>query len=110
MLSRDQILSADDRKRQEVGVPEWGGSVHVRVMSASERDKFEAAFLADKSKDVRARIAAYVICDEAGAPLFSEADIPALGAKSAAALDRVFSVAMRINKLSDRDIEELAKN
>lgn len=39
-----------------------------------------------------------------------EADVKALGRKSALALNRVFEVAQRINGLTEEDMEELAGN
>ena len=41
-LSKDQILAADDRKREQVDVPEWGGHVFIGTMSSRRRDRFEA--------------------------------------------------------------------
>lgn len=110
MLSRDSILAAKDFETETVEVPEWGGSVCVRMMSGRERDRFEADQRRDPYRDIRARLAAATLCDEAGALLFTPADIEALAAKSSKALDRVFDAAVRINKLSAADVEDLAKN
>lgn len=109
-LSRNDILTVEDLKREEVPVPEWGGEVLVRTLTGSERDQFEAAHLKAPDRDVRARLAAATLCDEEGKPLFTPDDVAALGRKSAAALDRVFSVGMRINGIGKADVEELAKN
>ena len=38
-LTADQILAADDMGLKEVAVPEWGGSVFIRVMTVGERDE-----------------------------------------------------------------------
>ena len=40
----------------------------------------------------------------------SDADMEALGEKSAAALQRVFDVARRLSGMSESDVEELTKN
>ncbi len=109
-LSRDEILSASDLNVEEVDVPEWGGSVLVRTMTGAERDRMESEFLAERTTNVRARLAAVVLCDEAGRRLFSDQDIALLGAKSGAALDRVFAVAMHLNGMTKRDVDELEKN
>jgi hypothetical protein len=37
MLDRKSILDRNDSKIEEVPVPEWGGSVYVRVLSGAER-------------------------------------------------------------------------
>lgn len=113
-LSRDQILAADDIKRELVAVPEWGGEVYVKGLSALERDRFEASVLDQsgggrkiKLENFRARLAALSICDENGKPIFEASDIPALGAKSAAALDRVLAVSQRLSAMTEQDVSRL---
>ncbi|MCP5017110.1 MAG: hypothetical protein GY938_17840 [Ketobacter sp.] len=115
MLTAEQILKADDRAELvKVDVPEWGGSVNVCVMSGSCRDRWELATAGAVDRpgtaNIRASLCAYTTCDEKGKRLFSDGQIAALGEKSSAALDRVFSVARKLNKISDDDIEELEKN
>lgn len=107
---REQILAADDLPREAVEVPEWGLTVWVRTITASQRDAFEGALSKDQFADVRARLAAYALCDEDGSPLFTDADIKALGQKSAAALTRISEVAMRLNAVTTKDLDELEKN
>lgn len=113
-LSREDILSTGSVKVEKIAIPEWGGDVFIRVMSSAERDAFEAASLerkgASKMANIRARLAAIVLSDESGKRLFADADAPALGAKLASALDRVFEAASKLNRLSKEDVEELEKN
>lgn len=119
-LSADQILDADDLVAEDVPVPEWGGTVLVRGMSGTDRDKFEAAMMNDTmsgvSKDraldrYRARLAASCIVDADGKRLFrSDAEIRRLGEKSALALTRVVEVASRLSGLTDADADELLGN
>lgn len=119
-LTREQILQADDLPKQPVPVPEWGGEVYVRTLTGHERDAWEAECVLfdgrkattnmDALNRTRARLCARCICDETGKRLFTDEDIEALGAKSAAALDRVYEVAAKLNKVSKEDLEELAKN
>ena len=107
---RRQILEANDRPVKELPIPEWGCTVFIRTMSAGERDRYEAAHLANPYLDARARLAAETVCDEAGNKLFSPEDVAALSQKSCKALDRIFAVAMRHNGVSKEDIDELKKN
>ena len=51
-----------------------------------------------------------VIDPETGQRLFSEEDEYPLGAKSSAALDRIFAIAQELNGLRAADVDELAKN
>ena len=111
MLSKDSILNKDDLPRELVEVPEWSGSVYVRTLSGTERDKFESSMVTKSEKpnleNVRARFAVLTICDAEGKRLFTHADADKLGKKSAAALDRVFAVAQRLNGFSSSDQKEL---
>lgn len=122
MLSRDDILNADDRKTEIVAVPEWGGAVTVRSLTGLERDRYEGSMVSYKrnakgvpeidaveTDNVRARLASMTIIDEAGGNLFTEGDVLILGMKSAAALERVFKVAQRLSNLSDADVEALTE-
>ena len=109
-LTKEQILAADDLPKEEVQVPEWGGSVYVRTLGGFERDLLEAEYSAHKHKNLRAKLAALTICDEQGNSLFSITEVEQLGRKSAKALDRIFTVASRLNGLSAQDVEDLEKN
>lgn len=117
ILTRDQILGADDLRAVEVEVPEWGGTVRVRALTGAERDAYEVALAGvrpDGSRranlvNVRARLVAMTCVDEAGVRLFTDADAEALGAKSAPAMERVFDVASRLSGLTEADVEELAE-
>ena len=114
MLSKDTILASVDLPMELVSVPEWGGDIYVRTLNGTERDAFEQSMVGKKNStnldNVRARFAVLTICDEAGNRLFTANDATALGKKSAAALDRVFAVAQRLNGFSSEDADELAKN
>ncbi len=116
-LSRAAILEAQDILYEDVEVPEWGGWVRVKSLTGSERDEFEGSLFKTSGKiqkvdisDIRAKLVAKSICDEAGARVFTDQDIALLGRKSAAALDRVYSVAQRLSRVSNEDVDELAGN
>jgi hypothetical protein len=115
-LTRDAILAAKDIQIEEVAVPEWDGKVFVKGMTGSERDKFEASIVEFRGtsqkmnlSNVRALLASLTVCDKSGIHLFTEADVIALGEKSAGALQRIFNVARRLSGLSPADVEELTK-
>ena len=117
LLTKSAILAANDLKTQDVDVPEWGGAVRVRAFSGRERDAFEASMVRGDGKDrkvdltnMRARLVALSVVDEAGQRVFTDEEVDLLGAKSGAALDRVFAVAQELNGLSGADVEALAKN
>ena len=112
ILNREAILNIQDLKTEEVEVPEWGGAVLVRALTGAERDQFEATVVETKGKNTRvnlvnarAKLVAMSVVDEEGNKLFTPADVAALGKKSAAALARIFDVAMRLAGISEKDIE-----
>ena len=116
MLSADDILKSPDiGEIKTIKVPEWGGEVCVKVMSGAERDRWEimqttALRKNPASANIRAGLCAVTLCDEKGQRLFTDFQIEELGKKSSIALDRIFAVAQRMNKLSNADLEELEKN
>jgi len=117
LLSKQQILGMDDLPHEDIEVPEWGGTVRVRVMTGVERDAWETSIYQNKGDDVqvnqenfRASLVARCLSDESGAILFSTEEIKQLGTKSSIALDRIFTVARRLNAISKADKDELTKN
>ena len=98
LLSKSAILCANDLQTEDVDVPEWGGSVRVRSFTGRERDAFEASMVRGEGKDrkvdltnMRARLVGLTVIDEGGQRLFTDEEVDLLGAKSGAALDRVFA-------------------
>ena len=129
MLTRDQILAADDITTEEVHVPLWGGTVLVRGMTGTERNLFEDACTKEIPAGNRAgrragQTVTKFVKDNIMAKLCAlgawwtttarscsrMTDIDALGKKSGAALQRVMEVAMRLSGLDDDDIDDMAKD
>lgn len=112
LLNRNQILAAPDQSAglTTIEVPEWGGEVSIRVMTGRERDRFETAFSKDPGNNLRARLVALCVADEAGRPIFTEVDVQALGEKNANALHRVFEAALKANSIGKKDVAEVEKN
>ncbi len=118
ILGRNEILESDDLGTEEVEVPEWGGIVIVRALAGVERDAYESEIFTASPipgaapefnlQNLRAKLASRTMVDPDGKRLFSDADVISLGLKSAAALDRVFSVAQRLSRLTNQDIKELS--
>ena len=116
ILKRDEILKAPDQVIEVIAVPEWGGEVCVRSLSAAEYDRYVQSMVQFRGKErsvnivnARARLLTIAACDEDGNRLFSEADVKELGTKNAAAVERVFKVAQRLAGLSDDDVAELTE-
>lgn len=114
LLSKDQILGKEDRAHKEVDVPEWGGAVLVRPISAKDQGRFEAKmYEANKSggtkalETVKCDLVAMCVVDEAGEPMFTAKE---LFERSASAVNHLFNECRKVNGMSEEDIEELEGN
>jgi hypothetical protein len=117
MLTKAQILSAAKQLPSEVvHVPELGGDVRVRVMTGAERDRFDLWAVDQREKpngwqNMRARLCALTMMDQdTGERMFGDNEIEPLGELSWHILDRIYSVATRINRLDNESIETAEKN
>ena len=119
MSMRDEILAAQDLPLTKVDIdaPGWPKAVWLRVMTGTERDAYEEGQVNRNGKDVRLNLAnfrAKLLCmtlvQEDGQRIFNDIDAAALGKKSSAVLDKLYTVACRVNGLGAKDVEELTKN
>ena len=111
MLTKDQILQANDTRTIDVEVPEWNGTVRVKVMSSLERQQFQA--VVNKKKDetlFMERLIIQCVVDAEGNRIFDEIDLKQLGAKSSLAMARVFEAAAELNGMTKASVEEIEKN
>lgn len=111
LLNREQILAAKDLPFQDVEVPEWGGTVRVRTMTAAEGMEFWKLIEA-KSGDgaaqqefLREKTLIMTIVDDSGKRIFTVDDIDALRGKYPEVLNRLFKVAAELNgmKTAEKD-------
>ena len=112
LLGRDQILVGAPLASADVDIPEWGGTVRVREMTAGERDAFDVLLVEDQHldlRDYRAKLLAATACDEEGKLLFGQGDLEALTKLGAGAMDRLFEAAARLNHLTSGDMDALGK-
>jgi hypothetical protein len=111
---RDKILAADDIQSELVDVPEWGVTVEVRGMNGADRSRIlEMASSSDDGKiGVGTMYVETVIAatydPETGERVFSAADRDGLMGKSAAAIDRIATVGMRLSAM-DKEAQDDAK-
>lgn len=123
LMSRADILNAPDIGFEDIDlghIPGWG-VVRIKDLTAAERDKLEAGLVQEvktggkvrrevKLDNVRAAFCAACLCDEDLRPIFERDDVLALGAKSARALDKIFSRVQARNGLSNQDVDALIEN
>jgi len=113
ILDKNDILKAKDVETKTIEIPEWGGEVIISTMSGFARDRFEASVIGKNggmnTANIRAKLVAACLVDEKGSLLFTEEDVHKLGKKSCAALDKIFEEAQKLNRLGEKEIEQLAK-
>jgi hypothetical protein len=103
LLTKEAILNCNDLPTDVVEVPQWGGSVKVRGMTAGERDRFEDMIRTRGMGALRGTLASMCIVDEDGKRLFTDIEVAKLAEKSAEALDLVVEAASRLSGLTPED-------
>ncbi len=99
VLTKDQIIAASDRKTIMVDVPQWGGNVMLKEMSAKSRGWLVEQW--DKKRIGVATMPTYMVAlsvvDADGKQLFNIDDIESLAQKSVAAIDIISAAALKLN-------------
>jgi len=114
-LSREDLLQIGKvLKLEKVEIAAGKAPVFVREMTGTERDAFEASIVTMRGKnadvnmkDARAKLLVKTLANEKGDRMFKDGEEQVVGAMGAALVDRLFTVAQRINGLSDKDVKEL---
>lgn len=103
-LTKEQLLAFDDRKIDVVTIPNLG-EVGIRKITVKERKAWETVANNSTSSEnsIRVLFVAMAVCDEAGNPLFSPADVEALADKSIGIIDLLYSAAMKANIIDSVD-------
>jgi len=109
MLTKEDIIAVEDIQTETLAVPEWGGEITLRQLTASEADAFELRITTEK-ENIRARLCAMCIVGDDGKRLFKASEIDILARKSRRAIDRIFTQCQHINGYTQEDVEELEKN
>lgn len=120
VLSKAAFLaSANDRKREDVSMPEFGDGAVIPVwaMTARERTTFERQFATSNGKTVDARLQEFrerllvASCrTDDGQPMFTLEDVAAIGSKDAAIVERLVNAAQRLSGFTQQDIEATVGN
>lgn len=106
---RDEVFGISDIKTELVEIPEWGMTFEVRGLTGAQR----AAIAADAS-DLRQLYPDLIIASchdpETGEPDFAPEDREWLLEKSAAALEKLVSAAIRLSGLGPQAVADATKN
>jgi hypothetical protein len=107
-LTREQILaSRKDRKPVRLEVPEWGGDVFVRVLSAADQ-----MVLSDgvEPKEMALKVIVHCLVTEDGERIFGDDDAGELAKEDFPVIMRVFGFVAKQNGLSTKELEEAMEN
>lgn len=117
LLTRDQILAADDIKTERIAVPEWGGDVIVRGLTAKERGRAIKActrVVGNKPDTdfgaLQTQMMAIGVIDEAGNRLFTDNDVQALNGKHSGVIEKIFTAIAKLSGVAEDEIAEMRKN
>lgn len=103
-LTREQILAARrNRKPERMEVPEWGGDVFLKVLTAQEQSDLSEGVT---GRELMGRLLIRSIVDEDGNRLLRDEDFGALMEHEFPVIVRVFGEAARLNGMTNRELEE----
>jgi hypothetical protein len=124
LLTREGLLAKEELEIKKVDLGN-GDYVFVRQMTGRERDSFERTLVEigevkddgtkpeviSRNEDFRAKLAAHTVCDDKGVLILQAGDYETLSQNiSAKRLEKIITVAQRLNKITDEDKENLVKN
>ena len=123
LLNREALLK---KQQFEIAKVELDNDdfVYVRQMSGREKEVFEQSIIRpikdsegkvigyeNVPEDFRAKLAVCTLCDEQGNTLLKPEDIPVLSQNmTAKTLEKIADKAQSLNKISEKEKEELEKN
>ena len=108
---RDSIIASlgTSLKSEMVEVPEWGVTVMVRELSASEHDSYQAALInvgkggaynVDLSNH-RCELLVRALRDADGKRLFQDREVGVLGQAPSPLIDRLYNVAQKVTGIDE---------
>lgn len=111
-LNRQEILKAEDLGRREVEIPEWGGRVYIKTLTAQERFDLSERCAALNATGVRFMTVILVGClvDQDGRRILDDDDVDLLAAKAGSVVQRLFDIADELNGFTERRARGLEKN
>lgn len=107
MLSATEILEVQDLVVVEVDIPEWGGTVRLRPMSAEEAISYNDTVTKGDKRHGAVKLAALCLVKEDGTAMFTEEQAGLLQKKSLAGLMRIQRVALKINGLTEEAVKDV---
>ncbi|WP_046501618.1 hypothetical protein [Streptomyces odonnellii] len=115
LLTVEDIEAADDRKWEDVPVPEWHGTVRILGMSGTARNAYQKSILVigdgGKSRtidlaDQYAKLLSHCLVNENFRRLYNDATVKKLGAKNGEVLERLADIAKRLSGLDEKALKD----
>lgn len=88
---------------EEVTLPGLAGLVHVRRLTVGQIDQYQDAVRKCDPGHVRGTILAHALCDQAGAPLFNDSDVPALSELDGGEYERAVDKFLDLNGIARKN-------
>lgn len=111
VINKQQFLDSCGTEHKDVHIAKLGGSIRIKTMSLEEQINFEKATSNLKNHSEIVYELLLICClDENNNPLFVKEDLDLIKKKSANVLLEVFNEIIKINRLDQSEIDELAKN
>jgi len=108
-LTAEEILGKSDFEFIEVDIPEWGGTIRFKALSADEAITFTEGVKGAFKNSAFVRIVALCAVDADGKRLFTDNQMGALRQKSVKVFKRLQDVLLKLNGFTD-DEEQAPKN
>jgi hypothetical protein len=105
LLKFDDVIAVDDLQFRDVEVPEWGGTVRLRALSAAEAKKFnEGNDQSAYKRESALQLVALAMVDEEGNRVIKPENLEAFRKKSVKVIMRLATIATELNEdVADRD-------
>jgi len=110
ILTRDQIKAAQDVKREEIEIPEWGGAVVVTGVSVKTGLNLLNQMQDESGKIDNEKAMLFAVIYGVTNPKFEESDVEWLKEKSMSALMKVTKAFMRLSGFEESAVAEARKS
>lgn len=111
LINKQQFLDSCNTEYRDVHIDKLGGSIRIKTMSLEEQISFEKVSTKLKNQSEVVYELLLICClDENNNRLFDKQDLVEIKKKSANVLLEVFNEILKINRLDQSEIDDLAKN
>jgi len=111
LLNKHQFLAKDDFEYKDVYIKELDGEIRIRALSVEDQLAFEKdASELEQGSELMFSLILKCCVDENNNTLFEETDLKDIKKKSANVVVTLFQEILKINRIGQEEIDDLAKN